>query len=93
MRADPSLTSELYSAVGSFSVGEPRVKLDIDDDKFMVEETLKVLGYWDKSCSSPSSMGKHVSTIASKQFTKSSALSRFVCDWRDEKTLNNKADN
>lgn len=80
MRAEPSLTSEQYSVVGSLSVGEPMLRLDMEEDKFMLEETLRVLGYWDMSCSSPSSTGRQVSTIASRQFTNSSALSRFVWD-------------
>lgn len=79
----PTLETELlewwYSgALSSLSVGDPSVKLDIDDERFIVEDTLKVLGY-SSSRTSPSSTGKHVSTIASKQLTNSSALSRF--DW------------
>lgn len=62
-----------------FSVGEPSVKDDKEDDKLTAEETDSIEGY---CSSSPSSDGKQVSTIASKQFTNSSALSavQFDCE-------------
>lgn len=61
----------------SFSVGEPSVKLDMLDDRFMFELTLNIDGYCCISPFSPSvsSMGRHVSTIASKQLTNNSLLS------------------
>ena len=63
----------------SLSFGDPSVKLDIEELKFIVEDTLKVHGY-SNSCTSLSSTDKQVSTIASKQLTNNSALSRLDCD-------------
>ncbi len=62
-----------------FSVGEPKVKDDKEEDKLIAEETDNIDGY---CSSSPSSDGKHVSTIASKQLTNSSALSAVQFDWK-----------
>lgn len=59
------------------SVGEPKVKDDKEDDKLIADETDNIDGY---CSSSPSSDGKHVSTIASKQLTNSSALSAVQFD-------------
>lgn len=56
------------------SVGDPRVRLESEDDKFIFDETLNIDGYCASSIS-PSSPGKHVSTIASRQFTNNCALS------------------
>lgn len=61
----------------SLSLGDPRISEDIDELRFMVEETDSVLHGNSKSCISVSSTERHVSTIASRQLTNSSALSRF----------------
>lgn len=73
------------SRVISFSVGDPRVRLDRLEDRFMFELTLSIDGYCCISPLSPSgsSMGRHVSTIASKQFTNSSLLSAVLLYWKD----------
>lgn len=63
----------------SLSFGEPKVRLDIEELKFIVEDTERVHGY-SNSCTSLSSTDRHVSTIASRQFTNNSALSRFDSD-------------
>ena len=65
-------------SVLSLSVGEcklPILKLDIDDDRFRFDVIPSELGYG--FCMSRSSPGRHVSTMASRQFTNSSALSWF----------------
>lgn len=56
------------------SVGEPRVRLERDDERFILDETDSMEGYCTSSIS-PSSPGKQVSTMASRQFTNNSALS------------------
>lgn len=61
----------------SLSFGDPRMSEDIDELRFMVEETDSVLQGNSKSCISVSSTERQVSTIASRQLTNSSALSRF----------------
>jgi len=58
-------------------VGEPKVSEDKDEDKLTADETDNIDGYCSRS---PSSDGRQVSTIASKQFTKSSALSAVQLD-------------
>lgn len=68
----------------TFSVGDPNVKLDIELEWFKLLETDKVDVYWLMSgtmLSGPSSPGRHVSTIASRQFTTSSALSGASVVW------------
>lgn len=64
----------------SFSVGDPSVRLERLDERFMLELTLSIDGYCCISPFSPSdsSMGKQVSTIASRQFTNSSLLSAVL---------------
>ena len=52
---------------------------DRDEDRFMLEETLSMEGNGAKSAS-PSSAGRQVSTRASRQLTKSSALSAVQFD-------------
>lgn len=63
------------------SVGDPSVRLDKEDERFMLDETLSIDGYWTMFCS-PSSTGRHVSTIASRQLTNNSAPStvQFDCN-------------
>lgn len=56
-----------------FSVGEAMVSEDIEEDR-LAEATDSMEGYWANSCSRPSSPGRHVSTIASRQFTNSSTF-------------------
>jgi len=58
-------------------VGEPNVNDERDEDKFTADETESIEGYCSRS---PSSDGRHVSTMASKQFTNSSALSAVQLD-------------
>jgi hypothetical protein len=60
-----------------FSVGEPNVSDESDDERLMTEDTDNMDGYGSKSASSD---GKQVSTMASKQFTNSSALSAVQLD-------------
>jgi len=60
-------------------VGDPSVMDDNDDDRFILEETLSIDGNG-ASSDSPSSAGRHVSTRASRQLTKSSALSAVQLD-------------
>lgn len=68
------------SLVISFSVGEPRVRLERLEERFIFELTLNIEGYCCISPFSPSdsSIGRHVSTIASKQFTNNSLLSAVL---------------
>jgi hypothetical protein len=67
-------------------VGEPSVRDDKDEDRFTVEETDNIEGYCSRS---PSSEGRHVSTIASKQFTNNSALSAVQFDCKKTYSLSN----
>lgn len=63
----------------ALSVGEPMVMEDSEEDRFILEETLSIEGKGAKSAS-PSSAGRHVSTRASRQLTKSSADSAVQLD-------------
>lgn len=64
----------------SLSVGEASVRLLMEEERLMAEATDRELGYW---LSSPSSAGRLVSTMASRQLTNNSALSKLV--WLVEK--------
>lgn len=53
-------------------MGDPSVRLESEDDRFIFDETDSIEGYC-AICWSPSSTGRQVSTMASKQFTNNSA--------------------
>ena len=70
---------------GPFSVGEDIEILVREDDSLILEltailETDSILGYWLNSWS-VSSEGRHVSTNASRQLTKSSTFSALQLDF------------
>lgn len=79
MPALPELPFFNFSPVTkSLSLGEPSVREDMDELRFMVDDTLSVHGYSKSTHSADSaSLDKHVSTIASRQLTNNSALSRL----------------
>lgn len=67
--------------ISPLSVGDAKFSDESDEERLILEETDNMEGYWGMS-PSHSSTGKQVSTIASRQLTKSSALSAVQLDYK-----------